>query len=518
MDERTHAYRDDARSDAVTTRLRHGVTIAPLLAGLLSIAGLLAACGVTPTQTIRPSGIVQPSGAAQPSGASSPSAAGPTEATLPSAAMTDAGLRARLDALAKVSTGAGFRAVGAPGFDAAANLVAADLRAAGWTVTEDAFTTASFADLGGSSLTVDGQSFGAGDIRPLIFAPAGEVSGPVVAIDWDPNALEPTGRGCSAADYGDLPKGAIVLVRSGPCLRRDQVLAAQEAGAGAFVAGIPSAGSGDVLRPTLIDPDGLRIPAVAGSRPVGDALAAAAAAGRTARLVTHASTTPAATRSIIAELKGSQPDKVIMLGAHLDSVIDGPGVNDNGSGVAALLEIARALSGSHPRATVRLAFWSGEELGLHGSFRYVSGLSQLDLAAIVAYLNADMVASPNGFAGVYDEPGAPAGSDSIRDLLSAAVARTGATPVPVDVSRGSDHYGFAQAGIPTGGVFSGAWEPVSAAQAAASKATAGQPADPCYHRPCDDGSKVDLGLARSLVAALLDVTVRLSDDPALPSS
>jgi acetylornithine deacetylase/succinyl-diaminopimelate desuccinylase-like protein len=506
MRERTRPHRVGAGPGAVTAPFHHRGATALLLAGLLSIAGLLAACAATPLQTSGGSGIATP-----------PSTTAPSDATVPSRAITEAGLQARMDALADVSMGTGFRAVGAPGFDAAADLVAADLRAAGWTVTEDRFTTASFADPGGSRLTVDGQSFGADDIRPLIFAPAGEVSGPVVAIDWDPKALEPTGLGCTPADYGTLPKGAIVLVRTAACLDREQVIAAQEAGAGAFVLGNPSAGSGDVLRSTLIFPDGLEIPAVAASRPVGEALAAVAAEGRTARLVTHAVTKPAATRSVIGELRGSQPDKVIMLGAHLDSVIDGPGVNDNGSGVAALLEIARALSGRHPRATVRLAFWSGEELGLHGSFRYVNGLSKQDRQAIVAYLNADMVASPNGFAGIYDESGAPAGSSSIRDLLTAAVTGTGATPVPVDVGGGSDHYAFGQAGIPTGGVFSGASEPVSATEAAASNATAGQPADPCYHRPCDDGSKVDLGLARSLVAALLAVTVQLSDDPTLLS-
>ena len=95
-----------------------------------------------------------------------------------------------------------------------------------------------------------------------------------------------------------------------------------------------------------------------------------------------------------------------MLGAHLDSVVDGPGINDNGSGVAALLELARALGGSRPGATIRLAFWSAEELGLHGSSRYVAGLSDEERDGILVYLNADMVASPNGFAGVYDEHGA----------------------------------------------------------------------------------------------------------------
>ncbi len=90
--------------------------------------------------------------------------------------------------------------------------------------------------------------------------------------------------------------------------------------------------------------------------------------------MTHARTAPVRTRSILAELPGSEPGVVVMLGAHLDSVIDGPGMNDDGSGVAALLEIARALGGTRPRATIRLAFWSGEELGLHGSYGYATAL------------------------------------------------------------------------------------------------------------------------------------------------
>ena len=476
---------------------RRAVVGAAILAGLLATAGLLAACA-SPT----------------PTPSSPPSPPNPKEVV---AAITEGGLRDRLDALAGVAAGSiGFRAVGAAGFEAASDLVAAELRAAGWTVTEDAFTTSSFADPGGSNLVAGGRTFGVGDIAPLIFAPAGEVSGPVVAIDWDPDASEPTGKGCAASDYGDLPEGAIVLVRPGPCYRRDQVLAAQQAGAGAFVVGYPWTANGEVLRPTLIEPAGLEIPAAAASRPAGDALAAAAATGSTARLVTHAVTAPAATRSIIAELAGSRPGKVVMLGAHLDSVIDGPGINDNGSGVAALLEIARALGGSRPGTTIRLAFWSGEELGLLGSVRYVTGLSAQDRAAILVYLNADMLASPNGFAGVYDEADAPAGSTAVRDLISAAIGRAGGVPLMLDLGGSSDHLLFGRFGIPTGGVFSGAREPVTEAQAVAPGMTAGLPADPCYHRSCDDGSHLNLELGRLLAAALADVAVQLSNDPAWP--
>jgi aminopeptidase Y len=334
-------------------------------------------------------------------------------------------------------------------------------------------------------------------------------------IDWDPTAREPTGRGCSAADYTDLPARAIVLVRPGPCIRRDAIIAAQAAGAAAFVAGYPSADSGKVLRPTLLEPTGIEIPAIAATRPAAEALAGAGASGASVRLVADARIGSAPTRSIIAELPGSEPDTVVMLGAHLDSVIDGPGINDNGSGVAALLEIARALRESHPRATIRLAFWSDEETGLHGSSHYVNGLSTTDRDALLVYLNADMLASPNGFAGVYEEAPATGGAETVSDLIAAAVGRAGGVAVRVP-GGASDHLRFDQAGIPIGGVFSGANEILTAEQAVASGATAGSPADPCYHQACDDGSKVNLRLARILATALADVAVGLSNDPTLP--
>jgi len=440
----------------------------------------------------------------------------PPDAGAVAAAITEDGLRSQLDRLAGVTDAeTGYRAVGSPGFDAAADLVASGLREAGWQVTEDAYLAPTFADDGGSVLETAGRTYGSDDIRPLIFAPPGTASGPVVAIDWVPGATDRTGLGCDEADYGDLPAGAIVLVRSGPCFRRDQVLAAQAAGAAGFVAGYGSAPSGAVPRATLIDPDGLEIPAMAAAGPAADALAAVAAEGGTARLATTGRTVEAPTRSVIAELEGSEPGSVVMLGAHLDSVIDGPGLNDDGSGVAALLEIASALRATRPRATVRVALWSGEELGLQGSSRYVASLAEADRAAIVAYLNADMVGSPNGFAGVYDEATAPAGSKAVGALLSAAIERAGGVPVPVDLGGGSDHFPFARSGIPTGGVFSGASEAVGEAQGTSHGAIVGQPADACYHRPCDTVANVDLGLARLLTAALADVTVRLANTPEL---
>jgi Zn-dependent M28 family amino/carboxypeptidase len=164
---------------------------------------------------------------------------------------------------------------------------------------------------------------------------------------------------------------------------------------------------------------------------------------------------------------------------------------------------------------VRLAFWSGEELGLHGSLRYVAALSRQEREAIAVYANVDMIASPNGFAGVYDEPGAPAGSAKAKALLTAAVERVGGTPIGIDIGGGSDHYGFALAGVATAGVFSGASEAVTTEQAATTGAAAGQPADACYHRVCDDAANANLPLARVLAAALADFCVRVANNPVL---
>jgi Zn-dependent M28 family amino/carboxypeptidase len=432
------------------------------------------------------------------------------------AAITEDGLRDQLEALAGVSGAERpFRAVGSAAYDDAADLAEGVLRAAGWTVAADTYSSPAFEDPGGSTLAVGDRTFGGADVQPLIFAPAGTVEGPVVAVDWDPAPTGPNGRGCAATHYGDLPAGAIVVVRSGDCIRRDQVLAAQQAGAAAFVAVYPVTPGGVAYRPTLIEPGGLRIPAAGVSLEAAEALVAAAADGAAARLQTRARTWQAPMRTVLAELPGREPGAVVMLGAHLDSVIDGPGINDDGSGVAALLEIARALAGTRPRATIRLALWSGEEVGLHGSYRYVLGLPEDELDAIVAYLNADMLASPNGFAGVYDEPGAPAGSNAVRALIEAAVERAGGTSVGVDLGGGSDHRAFNEAGIPTGGVFAGASEPLSAEQAATTGASAGRPADPCYHQSCDDVENANVALLRLLTAALADSTVRLANNPEL---
>lgn len=73
------------------------------------------------------------------------------------------------------------------------------------------------------------------------------------------------------------------------------------------------------------------------------------------------------TANVLAELPGTNDDNVVMLGAHLDSVPEGPGINDNGSGSGAVLEVAEAMQNNKPENTVRFAWWGAEEFGLIGS-------------------------------------------------------------------------------------------------------------------------------------------------------
>ena len=204
-----------------------------------------------------------------------------------------------------------------------------------------------------------------------------------------------------------------------------------------------------------------------------------------------------ASTNVIAERRGTGGG-VIMIGGHLDSVAAGAGINDNGSGVAALLVIATSLGDlPPPDRTIRFAFWGAEEGGPFGSRAYVDALTDGERREIEGYLNVDMLASPNAVRFVYDEDDAPPGSDALTALFAAAIEEAGLAWDPIDVDRRSDHGPFADAGIPIGGLFSGGRELVTEDQAARHGAIAGEPSDPCSDAACDTIANVDLATHRS---------------------
>ena len=288
----------------------------------------------------------------------------------------------------------GIRASGTPGYEASVDHVAAALEDIGFEVTLPEVSFVGFTELPGTRLEVAGTVVeGADELHALIYSPGGDVTGPVAVL---------SGSGCDAADFASIPDGAIAVTTMGGCFRRDQAVNAAAAGAVALIVGYPGRGPGEIFRPTLIDPEGIEIPVVSVTGETVDLLADADEAHLVVATEREASTL----RNVIAQL-GDGPS-VVMLGAHLDSVLDGPGINDNGTGVAALLEVARGLAaaGVPEGWAVRIGLWGGEEFGTIGSRAYAETLGD----EVTAYLNLDMTGSVNGANLIYDEAGAPPGS------------------------------------------------------------------------------------------------------------
>lgn len=186
--------------------------------------------------------------------------------------------------------------------------------------------------------------------------------------------------------------------------------------------------------------------------------------------------------------RGGSADNTVMVGSHLDSVGDGPGINDNGSGSAAVLEVALAVAAEKlaPGKHLRFAWWGAEEEGLVGSQRYVDSLSQGEVKKINTYLNFDMIASPNAGYFVYDDDAAV--QKVFKDYYSSKKIETETSP---EVNGRSDHASFKDAGVTVGGTFTGAGETMTEAQAKQWDGKAGEPYDSCYHSECDDVSNIN---------------------------
>jgi hypothetical protein len=383
---------------------------------------------------------------------------------------------AHLGALAAVGArNRGTRAAGTPGGAATEALIATTLRAAGWSVRFGRVPFPFFDERRPPVVALPGGgTLRAGaDVRTLTYSPGGTARAPLARVGGDR-----ADAGCAAGDWRGFARGRIALVRRGVCPFAAKARRAATAGAAAvIVVDAEASGARGPVRGTLGAP-GIRIPVLAVDADGATALARAGT--RAVRVRVDAVSERRAARNVIAELAGRDAGgPVVMAGAHLDSVPDGPGVNDDGSGVAALLALAeRMAAGERPRATLRLGFWTGEELGLYGSRRYVQTLARAERRRLRSYVNLDMVASPNAVLETY-------GSGETEAALRRALDARGPAPDRSSIGGASDHAAFQRAGVEVGGVFTGASERVGAAAARRFGADAGRPADPCYHRACD---------------------------------
>ena len=251
-----------------------------------------------------------------------------------------------------------------------------------------------------------------------------------------------------------------------------------------------------MLSGTLGNEFTLDIPVTSVTQAVGQQLAATP--GLVMRLKAETFRGLATSYNVLAETPGGDPNNVIMAGAHLDSVNAGPGIQDNGSGSAAILETALQMAKVKPRNKLRFAWWGAEESGLVGSTYYVNNLSSEEQARIALYLNFDMIASPNHVFFILDGddsdavgagPG-PAGSAEIEKVFQGYYAQRGIPFKGSDFSGRSDYGPFIAAGIPAGGLFSGAEGIKTAEEAALWGGEAGTQYDPCYHQACDSYDNV----------------------------
>lgn len=402
----------------------------------------------------------------------------------------------------------GTRVAGEAGHDQSADYVAGLLNAAGYLVTLQEFEFPFFQEVADPvfeqtspvpTIYAEGDDFftmtysGSGDVTALI-QPTGDIVIPPGAVANTSNS------GCEAGDYPATTAGRIALVQRGTCTFLLKAQNAEAAGAvGVIIFNEGQPGRTEALLGTLGEPT-VGIPVIGTSFEVGEELYASSQGGDVeVHLLVDAISETRITNNVIAETPGGRDDRIVVVGAHLDSVAEGPGINDNGSGSAAILEIALQMAELEvaPHNKVRFAFWSAEEEGLLGSQFYVDQLSSRDIKNIALNLNFDMLGSPNFVRFVYDGDGSdtptagPNGSKNIEKVfldyfeLSADDLAPLATE-PTAFDGRSDYGPFIAVGIPAGGLFSGAEGFKTAEEAAIYGGTANAAYDPCYHQACDD--------------------------------
>ncbi|HET7270537.1 MAG TPA: M20/M25/M40 family metallo-hydrolase [Rubrobacter sp.] len=174
---------------------------------------------------------------------------------------------------------------------------------------------------------------------------------------------------CEASDFPATTAGKVALIQRGTCTFGEKVQNAEAAGAVAAI--IFNEGQPDrvgLINGTLGAP--AKIPALDATFAVGEELYNLARAGVTSvHIVTNTVSETRDTKNVIADYPGGRTNRTLVVGAHLDSVPEGPGINDNGSGASGILEIALQMKkrGIKPTNHVRFIFWGAEESGLLGS-------------------------------------------------------------------------------------------------------------------------------------------------------
>jgi Zn-dependent M28 family amino/carboxypeptidase len=429
-------------------------------------------------------------------------------APIATAAPADADGHPRLDKLVKLQDirrhqqdlqtiatyNGGTRAAGEPGFEVSTQYIVKQLTKAGYKPMVQDFPFAYFKEKTPAVVEQPGgPSYKYGtDYNTLDFSGSGDVTAVARAIDPDGAGV---GSGCEPSDFAGFTKGDIALVKRGGCTFADKASNAQTAGAGAIA--IYNDGTAPDRRGPVAGTAGQawRIPIIGPSFQLGtDLVKASASSTLKLHVKTDTINEQRTAHNVIADTERGRADNVVVMGAHLDSVTKGPGINDNGSGTATILTIAEQITrlGRDIKNKVRFAFWGAEEEGLLGSTYYVTHLSAAQKATIALNLNYDMLGSPNGRRSVYDGDDSegsgtnpPAGSGAIEKVFLDYYGGRSLRTSPSVFDGRSDYGPFIDNGIPAGGLDSGAEKLKTPKEAVIYGGEAGKPYDGCYHQACD---------------------------------
>lgn len=447
-------------------------------------------------------------------------AANSTDTALLRGAVSAENITRHLEALQAIAdANDGNRAAGTSGHVASAEYIEGQLQAAGYETDRQHFTYSKFvldlAVLAQTAPTPTTYTYG-DEYRDMTYSGEGDVTARVTAVDVNLAGDRASTSGCETSDFTSFPAGNIALIQRGTCDFALKAANAEAAGASAVIIFNqgnvnPADDRFGVVNGTLGEA-GTAIPVVGASFAVGEELAGTEGVEMRVALENHEELVE--TFNVIADTAG-RADRTVVVGAHLDSVAEGPGINDNGSGSAAILEAALQMAelGIEPTNRTRFVFWSGEEDGLIGSDYYVSQLSARDIKDHAVNLNFDMVASPNPVRFVYDGDGGafgaegPNGSDTVEDVFLEYFASQGLATAPTEFDGRSDYFGFIENGIPAGGLFTGAEGIKSQEEADIFGGTAGRAYDPCYHAACDTIANIDPVVLEEMADAIAHSTL-----------
>ncbi|MEU8465865.1 M28 family metallopeptidase [Streptomyces sp. NPDC029003] len=392
----------------------------------------------------------------------------------------------------------GTRVAGSKGHVQSATYVEGVLKAAGYKVTRNEFEFV-YVETVAQTLKVNGANERDVPINLMTYTASGPADGITAQLAVAPVDADGS-NGCEPGDFAPGTfTGKIALVKRGGCTFAVKQQNAAAAGAVGAVIYNNTAGT---LNGTLGDPAAGKVPTGGVSQAEGEKLAAEAAAGPVElTLDLRELRENRKTFNVVAETKGGDENNTVFLGAHLDSVAAGPGINDNGSGSAGILQVAQRLASSQTKVKnkVKFAWWSAEEFGLLGSEAYVASLTPEQKKQIKLYLNFDMIASPNAAYFVYDgddsdKVGSGPGPEGSAQLEKQITDFLDAQQIPhegSDFTGRSDYGPFIEAGIPSGGTDTGAEGIKTPEQAAKFGGQAGVAYDVNYHGKGDDITNID---------------------------